>query len=96
MFDLTNQPDLEAYYLAPGGEGEHAETWKDKPHRLVYDLVKLASEARSEVETARRAGYLCGLATAKDIVCKELSHVGMSLTLINIVNAGIQQEIDQS
>ena len=26
------------YRLAPGGEGPQAATWKDKPHRLVYDL----------------------------------------------------------
>ena len=26
------------YRLAPSGEGPHADTWKDKPHRLVYDL----------------------------------------------------------
>lgn len=26
------------YRLAPSGIGPHAFTWKDKPHRLVYDL----------------------------------------------------------
>jgi hypothetical protein len=30
--------DLQAYRQAPGGEGPHAATWKDKPHRLIYDL----------------------------------------------------------
>ncbi len=27
------------YWKAPAGEGPQAATWKDKPHRLVYDLV---------------------------------------------------------
>jgi hypothetical protein len=27
------------YWRAPAGEGPQAATWKDKPHRLVYDLV---------------------------------------------------------
>lgn len=26
------------YRIAPGGEGPQASTWKDKPHRLIYDL----------------------------------------------------------
>lgn len=26
---------------APSGEGEYASTWKDKPHRLIYDAAKL-------------------------------------------------------
>lgn len=30
--------ELNNYMLAPGGEGPQAATWKDKPHRLVYDL----------------------------------------------------------
>lgn len=28
------------YRIAPGGEGELAATWADKPHRLVYDLCE--------------------------------------------------------
>jgi len=27
------------YWRAPAGEGPQAATWKDKPHRLIYDLV---------------------------------------------------------
>lgn len=30
--------NTEDYRLAPSGEGPHAATWEDKPHRLVYDL----------------------------------------------------------
>lgn len=35
---MTEQ-ELEDYRLAPSGEGPLANQWKDKPHRLVYDLV---------------------------------------------------------
>lgn len=28
------------YYNAPSGEGPLADEWRDKPHRLVYDLCK--------------------------------------------------------
>lgn len=31
---------LQDYYLAPGGKNGLSPTWDDKPHRLVYDLVK--------------------------------------------------------
>lgn len=31
--------DLEDYWRAPSGEGPLAAEWKDKPHRLVYDLI---------------------------------------------------------
>ena len=30
--------DIAAYRLAPSGDGPLANTWRDKPHRLVYDL----------------------------------------------------------
>lgn len=30
---------LSEYYLAPSGEGPLASEWKNKPHRLVYDLI---------------------------------------------------------
>lgn len=30
---------LEDYWLAPSGQGPLAAEWKDKPHRLVYDLI---------------------------------------------------------
>ena len=39
------------YRLAPSGEGPHAHDWKDKPHRLVYDLS-------SEVDTLKRLLWL--------------------------------------
>jgi hypothetical protein len=30
---------LDDYWSAPSGEGPHAYTWSDKPHRLLYDLI---------------------------------------------------------
>jgi Lar family restriction alleviation protein len=38
---------LEDYMQAPSGIGPLAFTWKDKPHRLVYDLVKVLRAASS-------------------------------------------------
>ncbi len=40
--------DLEAYHLAPSGEGDLADAWQDKPHRLVYDLVSYARALEKE------------------------------------------------
>lgn len=42
--------DTQAYRLAPGGEGEHAATWQDKPHRLIYDLCGDIERLNSEVD----------------------------------------------
>lgn len=38
------------YRPAPSGEGPHAPTWKDKPHRLVYDLASEVERLQMEVE----------------------------------------------
>jgi hypothetical protein len=35
------------YWKAPSGEGPQAATWKDKPHRLVYDLVREVERLRA-------------------------------------------------
>ena len=35
-----NEYTLTDYRNAPSGIGPLADEWKDKPHRLVYDLVK--------------------------------------------------------
>lgn len=37
----------QAYRDAPSGEGPLAETWKDKPDRLVYDLCREIERLRS-------------------------------------------------
>ena len=43
--------DLEQYMLAPSGEGPLAFEWKDKPHRLVYDLVRKLRKERDAKNT---------------------------------------------
>jgi len=39
---------LDNYINAPGGEGPLKYQWKDKPHRLVYDLVIELKELQSK------------------------------------------------
>lgn len=92
--DLTNHPELEPYYLAPSGENELSAQWRDKPHRLVYDLIKMAVERSGK---DRLGGYLAGLATAKDIIEKayrDLPNGSSDEALWQLVIAKIQQEID--
>jgi len=40
------------YRLAPSGDGEQANTWKDKPHRLVYDLCSEVERLQQKLEIA--------------------------------------------
>lgn len=37
--EIPDMPTQMTYHLrlAPSGEGDYAYTWKDKPHRLIYD-----------------------------------------------------------
>lgn len=39
--------DTDDYRTAPGGNGPKAFTWKDKPHRLVYDLCEEVERVRA-------------------------------------------------
>lgn len=41
--------DLWDYHRAPSGEGPHAYAWKDKPHRVVYDLTGLCAKQREKM-----------------------------------------------
>jgi hypothetical protein len=43
---------IEDYRRAPSGEGPLAAEWKDKPHRLIYDLCK-------RVEALESKGFGC-------------------------------------
>lgn len=36
------------YRLAPSGEGPLKNEWRDKPHRLIYDLVGEVERLRSD------------------------------------------------
>jgi hypothetical protein len=64
--DLTDEfddgDDLLQYRLAPSGLGEHAHTWQDKPHRLIYDLISMVKAERHRAGatpdlTALRVAY---------------------------------------
>lgn len=49
---LSENPDdlkLDDYRNAPGGAGPLAAQWKDKPHRLVYDLCREISRLRGHL-----------------------------------------------
>lgn len=43
---------LDDYRNAPSGDGPLAPTWKDKPHRLVYDLCRKIEAAHVASEAA--------------------------------------------
>lgn len=39
--------DTDDYRIAPGDRGPKASTWKDKPHRLLYDLCEEVERVRA-------------------------------------------------
>ena len=47
--DARGPLDLEAYKTAPSGWGAKAYEWKDKPHRLVYDLCNEIAALRAQL-----------------------------------------------
>ena len=53
----TPSPDLnyDNFRNAPSGLGPLAFTWKDKPHRLLYDLCDDAVRWKAEAERLRSA-----------------------------------------
>ena len=42
------------YRIAPGGEGPQASTWKDKPHRLIYDLCREVERLEADLAAEQR------------------------------------------
>ena len=52
---IRNQPPINTtdYRNAPSGIGPQADTWKDKPHRLVYDLCTEIERLRAEIATLK-------------------------------------------
>lgn len=44
--------NLDDYLNAPSGAGPLANEWKDKPHRLVYDLIAEIRNLRSKLPPA--------------------------------------------
>jgi hypothetical protein len=59
---LTYDLDLEEYRYAPSGTGKYASDWKDKPHRLVYDLVEMVQQLRNELKEQRHE-MVCDILT---------------------------------
>ncbi len=55
--------DTWQYRIAPAGEGELSFTWKDKPHRLIYDLCgeieRLRDEAAGKESKEQAGGVYC-------------------------------------
>ncbi len=49
----SHSVNTQDYRVAPGGDGPHAATWNDKPHRLIYDLC-------SEIERLRLTANYTG------------------------------------
>ena len=74
-------PYLWEYHLGVAGEGEHAYTWQDKPHRLVFNLTSRCAFLERENAALREAlepfakvassmdGYNEGLATFVAATC---------------------------
>lgn len=42
--------NTQEYRVAPGGDGPHANQWKDKPHRLIYDLCSEVDRLRTTAD----------------------------------------------
>lgn len=49
---MERRIDTDDYRDATEGEGPHAFTWIDKPHRLIYDLCREIDRLRDEGEEA--------------------------------------------
>jgi len=54
------------YRIAPGFQGEHAYTWKDKPHRLVYDLAGEVERYQNTIQERIGALTVCMALSACD------------------------------
>lgn len=42
------------YRVAPSGMGPHADTWADKPHRLIYDLCNEVDRLRAAIGSGNK------------------------------------------
>jgi hypothetical protein len=50
------QLNITDYLNAPAGDGPLAQEWKDKPHRLIYDLISEIIKLRKEQKSDRTRG----------------------------------------
>lgn len=87
--------DLWEYHLAVSGEGPHAYTWEDKPHRLVFGLTARCADLRRE-NAALRATLEDQRDAMKDLSgCKTSPDAewlrGFALQCIAAIDAAIAQ-----
>ena len=47
-------PTIVDYYNAPSGVGPLAARWKDKPHRLLYELCERVAVVTAELAETRK------------------------------------------
>lgn len=50
---LAPETTTEDYRNAPGGDGPLAAQWKDKPHRLIYDLCGEVERLQALMEAVK-------------------------------------------
>ena len=70
---------LEDYRNAPSEGPLHA-TWKDKPHRIVYDLVSALADKDAEIAALRKE-----LGNAKGLICEVYSLLPLLTPATNLI-----------
>ena len=77
MLDCDIEPrplsySLRDYHNAPSGEGPQAYQWKDKPHRLLYDLIAAVRyyAELAKLSTSATGGAKCNPASTECSLCK--------------------------
>ena len=53
--EIPDMPTQMTYHLrrAPGGEGDYASAWKNKPHRLIYDACREIERLSAQIESMK-------------------------------------------
>lgn len=80
--------ELSHYRNAPSGEGPLAATWKDKPHRLVYDLctlIEMIQEHRHVIMTAVAKNMTDAIISLESEIAAIIEAVGNETKAINAV-----------
>ena len=63
--------NIDDYHIAPSNEGPLANTWKDKPHRLLYDLCGEVERLRARLDRSKKKSvYLEEKPPEKEQVCR--------------------------
>jgi hypothetical protein len=65
-------PDLWEFSEAISGSGQHARNWADKPHRLIYDLIRLCLRERmNNLKFKNKMDSMVNLLSASKRVLKD-------------------------